>query len=189
MSLTPPPQVGETISRLTDLCESEESSRAALHQKILRIIFSGVLQLFLAAIEDARREAEPVNLPRFSAFIKYLSAGSGNVLLFVTNHSLYLLVLLHYHIMHSYKELNCTMIVQLLSVLLFMITWQLLECHVTGGAVSALQEQWWEALEVSSNSQHKENLVDDNPSTSWESTGRSGTHWIRFHMKQGLIIK
>ncbi len=55
--------------------------------------------------------------------------------------------------------------------------------------MSALQEQWWEALEVSSNSQHKENLVDDSQTTSWESTGRSGTHWIRFHMKQGLIIK
>ena len=118
----PPPRAGETISRLTDLCESEESSRAALHQKILRIIFSGVLQLFLAAIEDARREAEPVNLPRFSAFIKYLSAGSGNILLFVTNHSLVILHGFFYHIMHSYKELNCTIIVQLLSVLLFTIT-------------------------------------------------------------------
>lgn len=65
------------MSRLIDLCEGEESSRASLHQNILRIIFSGVLQLFLAAIEDARRQAEPVNLPRFSAFIKYLSAGTG----------------------------------------------------------------------------------------------------------------
>ncbi len=70
-------QLGETVSLLTDLCEGEESSRAALHQNILRIIFSGVLQLFLAAIEDARRQTEPVNLPCFSAFVKYLSAGTG----------------------------------------------------------------------------------------------------------------
>ncbi len=54
--------------------------------------------------------------------------------------------------------------------------------------MSALQEQWFEALEVSSNSQHKENLVDNSQSTSWQSNG-NGTHWIRFHMKPGLIIK
>ena len=60
---------------------------------------------------------------------------------------------------------------------------------MTGGAVSALQEQWCEGIEVSSNSQHKELLLDGNQATFWESTGRSGTHWVRLHMKKGLIIK
>ena len=64
-------------SRLQEKCESDEMSRARLNQKILGIIFSGVLQLILSGIEDARRSRTLVNVPKFSAFIKYISAGTG----------------------------------------------------------------------------------------------------------------
>ena len=74
---THPPQIYRMVSRLQEKCGSEQASRAQLQQKILGIIFSGVLQLILSSIEDARRSRTLVNVPKFSAFIKYLSAGSG----------------------------------------------------------------------------------------------------------------
>ena len=80
ISLTAPScplQFHEHLSDLVDVLESGESSRGAQHQEILGIIFAGILRMLLTAIEDARRNKMFVNLPRFAAFMKYLSAGTG----------------------------------------------------------------------------------------------------------------
>ena len=61
------------------MCESEETSRGEQHQEILGIIFAGILRMLLTAIEDARRNNMFINLPKFAAFMKYLSAGSGEL--------------------------------------------------------------------------------------------------------------
>jgi len=50
-------------------------------------------------------------------------------------------------------------------------------------------EKWWEKIEVSSNPQKKERLVDNDTATYWESSGRSGTHWVRLYMKKGLVVR
>jgi len=51
------------------------------------------------------------------------------------------------------------------------------------------KEKWWEKIEVSSNPQKKERLVDNDTATYWESSGRSGTHWVRLYMKKGLVVR
>ena len=53
----------------------------------------------------------------------------------------------------------------------------------------ALRDNCWEKVEVSSNSHRSARILDNDSSTYWESTGRSGSHWLRLHMKRGLIIK
>ena len=65
------------ITELLEQCDTRESRRATHHQTILSIIFSGLLQMVLANIEEARRSNYLITLPKFTAFIKYLSAGSG----------------------------------------------------------------------------------------------------------------
>lgn len=62
---------------MIEVCESEETSRGEQHQEILGIIFAGILRMLLTSIEDARRNNMFINLPKFAAFMKYLSAGSG----------------------------------------------------------------------------------------------------------------
>ena len=59
-----------------------------------------------------------------------------------------------------------------------------------GGSVSIVEKnQWWERVEVSSNPHAKDNLTDGDPTTSWESAGRSGNHWIHIFMKKGVVIR
>ena len=70
-------QVTKMADRLIVLCESEETARSSLNQKILGIIFSGTLLMMLNAIENSRRDKDIINVPKFSPIIKYLSHGSG----------------------------------------------------------------------------------------------------------------
>lgn len=65
------------IKEMIEVCEGGEASRGAQHQEILGIIFAGVLRMLLTAIEDARRNKMCIGLPKFAAFMKYLSAGTG----------------------------------------------------------------------------------------------------------------
>jgi hypothetical protein len=66
-------------SRLIVLCESEETARSSLNQKILSIIFSGTLLMMLNSVENSRRDKDIINVPKFSTVIKYLSHGTGKV--------------------------------------------------------------------------------------------------------------
>ena len=50
-------------------------------------------------------------------------------------------------------------------------------------------DQWWERMEVSSCAHRKDRIIDGDPSTFWESSGRAGTHWVRIHMRKGLVIR
>ena len=51
------------------------------------------------------------------------------------------------------------------------------------------REKWWERVEVSSNSYHKERILNGNLHESWESSGRTGSHWIRIFVKKGFVIR
>ena len=52
-----------------------------------------------------------------------------------------------------------------------------------------IQEQCWERIEVSSGNYHKDHLTDGNKLTYWESSGRSGSHWIRLFLKKDVTIR
>ena len=54
---------------------------------------------------------------------------------------------------------------------------------------AGVQEQCWERIEVSSGNYHKDHLTDGNKLTYWESSGRSGSHWIRVHVKKDVTIR
>ena len=51
------------------------------------------------------------------------------------------------------------------------------------------KDQCFEKIEVSSNTHRRDRMLDDDPSTYWESSGRAGTHWVRLFMKPGLVIR
>ena len=124
--------------------------------EILGIIFAGILRMLLTSIEDARRNNMFINLPKFAAFMKYLSAGSGN----------------GWNIVRS-CDMSCDV-----------------SCDFSGGTVSVGErEKWWERVEVSSNSYHKERILNGNLHESWESSGRTGAHWIRIFVKKGFVIR
>ena len=67
----------KVAQKLMVLCESEETARSSLHQKILSIIFSGTLLTLLNAVEQSRRERDTINIPKFSPIIKHLSSSRG----------------------------------------------------------------------------------------------------------------
>jgi len=48
-----------------------------------------------------------------------------------------------------------------------------------------------ESVEVSTScdDDDKENLLDGDPSSYWESDGNQGTHWVRLQMKAGVVIR
>ena len=71
------PQFADQLGQLIEVFESDEAGRGDQHVEILGIIFAGILRMLLTAIEDARRNNMFINLPKFAAFMKYLSAGSG----------------------------------------------------------------------------------------------------------------
>ena len=45
--------------------------------------------------------------------------------------------------------------------------------------LAGIQEKCWERNEISSGNYHKDHLTDGNKLTYWESSGPSGSHWIR----------
>ena len=51
------------------------------------------------------------------------------------------------------------------------------------------REKWWERVEVSSNNYHKERILNGNLHESWESSGRTGSHWIRIFVKKGFVLR
>ena len=51
------------------------------------------------------------------------------------------------------------------------------------------REKWWERVEVSSNSYHKQRILNGNFHESWESSGRTGSHWIRIFVKKGFVLR
>lgn len=54
---------------------------------------------------------------------------------------------------------------------------------------TAKKEPCWEKLEVSSGTYRKGRLTDGSLDTYWESSGRSGSHWVRLTIKKGTIIR
>ena len=58
-----------------------------------------------------------------------------------------------------------------------------------GPLKSGSKESGFDKAEVSSNSFRLQKLFDGDSSTYWESSGRSGTHWIRLHFHHGMVIK
>ena len=54
---------------------------------------------------------------------------------------------------------------------------------------AGVQEQCWERIDVSSGNYHKDHLTDGNKLTYWESSGRSGSHWIRLFIKKDVTIR
>ena len=51
------------------------------------------------------------------------------------------------------------------------------------------RERWWERIETSSNHWHQERLLNENLHEYWESSGRTGSHWIRIFIKKGFIVR
>ncbi|CAI8007075.1 Cullin-9, partial [Geodia barretti] len=62
---------------MNELIEANKLTEAERNQKIIRIIFAGMMEMMLNSVEDSRRAWSPLFVPKFSAFVKYLSAGSG----------------------------------------------------------------------------------------------------------------
>ena len=54
---------------------------------------------------------------------------------------------------------------------------------------AGIQEQCWGRIEVSSGNYHKDHLTDGNKLTYWESSGRSGSHWIIVFIKKDITIR
>jgi hypothetical protein len=49
--------------------------------------------------------------------------------------------------------------------------------------------QCWEKIEVSSNNYRKTRLTDGDKHSYWESSGSSGSHWVRLYMLKGIVIR
>lgn len=49
--------------------------------------------------------------------------------------------------------------------------------------------QCWDKIEVSSNNYRKSRLTDGDKHSYWESSGSSGSHWIRLHMLKGVVVR
>ncbi|ETE66321.1 Cullin-9, partial [Ophiophagus hannah] len=60
-------------------------------------------------------------------------------------------------------------------------------CH--GCSTEVKEDKCWERVEVSSNSQQANKLVDGNVKTYWESNGTTGSHYINVYMNHGVIIQ
>ncbi|KAG8123156.1 hypothetical protein E2320_018681, partial [Naja naja] len=60
-------------------------------------------------------------------------------------------------------------------------------CH--GCSTEVKEDKCWERVEVSSNSQQANKLVDGNVKTYWESNGTTGSHYINVYMHHGVIIQ
>lgn len=45
------------------------------------------------------------------------------------------------------------------------------------------------SLETSSNQGEAHKLINGRTTDYWQSEGRTGAHWIRLHMKPGIIVK
>lgn len=69
------------------------------------------------------------------------------------------------------------------------VTWWSHDIHVGGTVSIGEKDQWWDRVEVSSNGHRKDRIVDGDPTTYWESAGRSGSHYVRFYMKKGLVVR
>ena len=75
--LSPALQLTGVACALMDQMQSDKQTDAERNQKIIRIIFAGIMEMILTGIEDSRRARTPLFVPKYSAFVKYLSAGSG----------------------------------------------------------------------------------------------------------------
>ncbi|XP_063158524.1 cullin-9-like isoform X2 [Candoia aspera] len=60
-------------------------------------------------------------------------------------------------------------------------------CH--GCSTEVKEDKCWEKVEVSSNSQQANKLVDGNVKTYWESNGSTGSHYINVYIHRGVIIQ
>uniref|UniRef100_A0A670XZD8 Cullin 7 n=1 Tax=Pseudonaja textilis TaxID=8673 RepID=A0A670XZD8_PSETE len=60
-------------------------------------------------------------------------------------------------------------------------------CH--GCSTEVKEDKCWERVEVSSNSQQTNKLVDGNVKTYWESNGTTGSHYINVYMHHGVLIQ
>ncbi|XP_015746993.1 cullin-9-like isoform X1 [Python bivittatus] len=60
-------------------------------------------------------------------------------------------------------------------------------CH--GCSTEVKEDKCWERVEVSSNSQQANKLVDGNAKTYWESNGSTGSHYINVYIHHGVIIQ
>ncbi|KAL7987294.1 hypothetical protein Chor_006213, partial [Crotalus horridus] len=60
-------------------------------------------------------------------------------------------------------------------------------CH--GCSTEVKEDKCWEKVEVSSNSQQANKLVDGNVKTYWESNGTTGSHYINVYMHHGVLIQ
>ena len=76
-SLYPRVQLTDVAFAMMELIEANKLTEAERNQKIIRIIFAGMMEMMLNSVEDSRRSWSPLFVPKFSAFVKYLSAGSG----------------------------------------------------------------------------------------------------------------
>ena len=70
-------QLTDVAFAVLDQIQSDKRMDAERNQKIIRIIFAGVMEMILTGVEDSRRERSALYVPKFSAFVKFLSAGSG----------------------------------------------------------------------------------------------------------------
>jgi len=74
----------------------------------------------------------------------------------------------------SYASINCTVAIKPV----------LVQSGLTG-----IQQQCWDNIDVSSGSFRKEQLTDGNKHTYWESSGHTGSHWIRVYVKKNIVIR
>lgn len=122
--------------------------------------------MVLGQIEDHRRTHQPINIPFFDVFLRYLCQGSC----LSPHYSMY--PHLHLSSLHTNQAVTAT------------------PSHLPpGSSVEVKEDKCWEKVEVSSNPQRASKLTDRNPKTYWESSGSTGSHYITLHMQQGVLIR
>ena len=65
---------------LSKLSEGETESRVKIHHRVFAVLFVGVLQLLMDAVEEARRDQEQLpKFPEFAALMSYLCKGASKL--------------------------------------------------------------------------------------------------------------
>lgn len=69
-------QLCTLIQELLDKLKSEElDAKVAQSNKIMAIIFGGVLQLLMAEVEETRRNQQLPCIPQLSSLVRFISLG------------------------------------------------------------------------------------------------------------------
>ena len=69
-------QLSTLVQELMEKLKGEElDTKVSQSNKIMVIIFEGVLQLLMAEIEETRRSQQLPSIPQLSSFVRFISSG------------------------------------------------------------------------------------------------------------------